>query len=48
MYRICWSIPTTECAGHGDYIESQELAMAWLMYLKKEYPEFDHWIEEAQ
>jgi hypothetical protein len=48
MYRICWSIPSTGCAGKGDYMESQELVMDWLAYLKKEYPEFVHWIEEKQ
>jgi hypothetical protein len=46
MYRICWSILSTVCAGNGDYMESKELVMAWLEYLKKGYPEFVHWIEE--
>jgi hypothetical protein len=48
MYRICWSVPSTECAGNGDYIESEELAMAWLTYLTKEYPDIIHWIEKKQ
>jgi hypothetical protein len=45
MYRICWSIPSTDSSGHGNYMESEELASAWLAYLTNEYPEIVHWIE---
>ncbi len=46
MYRICWSIPNTDCAGNGDYMESEALVMEWLEYVTKEYPTIVHWIEE--
>ena len=48
MYRICWSITNIECAGNGNYVESKELATAWLKYLTSEYPDMFHWIEEKR
>ena len=43
-FRICWSLNGYD--GCGEWI-TQEMAVNWLDYVNKKYPDMKHWIEES-
>ena len=45
MVIIKWMMPNGY-EGHGSPI-SKEIALSWINYLKDEYPDTQHWIEEV-
>ena len=46
MYRICWTVLSTQFSGHGEYMFNYNEAESLLDYLTKKYPEMNHWIEK--
>jgi hypothetical protein len=47
-YRICYKLPFTGAIEQGAAVLSFEIATAWITFLKDQYPDIDHWIEDEQ
>lgn len=44
LYRIAWT-ELNKHSGHGDYCFTLEAGQNWIRYLRKEYPDMNHWLE---
>ena len=47
-YCICWTVPSTGTIERGAAVLSFEIATAWIIMLRDQFPDIDHWIEDEQ
>ena len=46
MYRICWTVISTQFSGQGEYMFNYNEAETLLDHLTKNHPHMLHWIEK--
>lgn len=44
-YRVTWTNPSTGATGHGEWMDNEVVAHAWVNKCTKDYPEMVHSLE---